>query len=116
MNLRPSGYEPDELPCCSTPRHVRRAFYAGLQGLSNAIVTFFRMQNKIDKISLIIPVYNEEENLRDLYREITRSLSGLACGWEMVLVDDGSSDGSLSIIRELASADPLVRYIAFARN
>lgn len=74
------------------------------------------MQNKIHKISLIIPVYNEEENLRDLYREITRSLSGLACEWEMVLVDDGSSDGSLSIIRELAAADPRVRYIAFARN
>ena len=74
------------------------------------------MQNKINKISLIIPVYNEEENLRDLYREITRSLSGLACGWEMVLVDDGSSDGSLSVIRELAAADPRVRYISFARN
>ena len=74
------------------------------------------MQNKIYKISLIIPVYNEEENLRDLYLEITRSLSGLACVWEMVLVDDGSSDGSLSIIRELAAADPRVRYIAFARN
>lgn len=74
------------------------------------------MQNAIDKISLIIPVYNEEENLRDLYREISGSLAVLACGWEMVLVDDGSTDGSLSIIRELAAADPRVRYVSFARN
>ncbi len=74
------------------------------------------MQNKINKISLIIPVYNEEENLRDLHLEASRSLSGLTCEWEMVLVDDGSSDASLSIIRELAAVDSRVRYVSFARN
>jgi len=74
------------------------------------------MKNTIDKISLIIPVYNEEENLRDLYQEITRSLSGLTCDWEMVLVDDGSTDASLSIIRELSAADPRVRFVTFAGN
>jgi glycosyltransferase involved in cell wall biosynthesis len=74
------------------------------------------MQNAINKISLIIPVYNEEENLRDLYREISGAFAGLACGWEMVLVDDGSTDGSLSIIHELAAADLRVRYVSFARN
>ena len=74
------------------------------------------MQNTINKISLIIPVYNEEENLRDLYREVTRSLAELDCAWEMVLVDDGSTDKSLSLIRELAGADPRVRYVSFAKN
>lgn len=74
------------------------------------------MQNTINKISLIIPVYNEEENLRDLHREVARSLAGLTCEWEMVLVDDGSADASLSIIRDLAAADPHVRYVSFARN
>lgn len=77
---------------------------------------FFRMQNTIEKISLIIPVYNEEENLRDLYLEVTKALAGLDRAWEMVLVDDGSSDASLSIIRELAAEDPRVRFVAFARN
>ena len=74
------------------------------------------MQNTIEKISLIIPVYNEEENLRDLYLEVTKALAGLDRAWEMVLVDDGSSDASLSIIRELAAEDPRVRFVAFARN
>ena len=74
------------------------------------------MQNTINKISLIIPVYNEEENLRDLYREVTRSLAELDCAWEMVLVDDGSTDKSLSLIRELAGADERVRYVSFAKN
>ena len=74
------------------------------------------MQNTINKISLIIPVYNEEENLRDLYREVTRSLAGLTCEWEMVLVDDGSTDKSLPLIRELAAADGRVRFVSFAKN
>ena len=74
------------------------------------------MRNAINNVSLIIPVYNEEENLRDLHREISGALAGLACGWEVVLVDDGSTDASLSIIHELAAADPRVRYVSFARN
>jgi glycosyltransferase involved in cell wall biosynthesis len=74
------------------------------------------MKNTINKISLVIPVFNEEENLRDLYDEVIRSLAGLTCLWEMVLVDDGSTDSSLSIIRDLAAADPRVRFVSFAAN
>jgi glycosyltransferase involved in cell wall biosynthesis len=61
-------------------------------------------------------VFNEEENLRDLYQEITLSLAGLTCEWEMVLVDDGSTDSSSSIIRELSAADSRVRFVSFAGN
>ncbi len=74
------------------------------------------MKNTIDKISLIIPVYNEEENLQDLYSEIARSLSGLTCAWELLLVDDGSTDSSLVVIRALAVADERVRFLSFAKN
>jgi len=74
------------------------------------------MKNTIDKISLIIPVYNEEENIRDLYQEIVRSLCGLSCEWEIVLVDDGSIDSSLAVIRALADSDPRVRFLSFAKN
>jgi glycosyltransferase involved in cell wall biosynthesis len=74
------------------------------------------MKNTINKISLIIPVYNEEENLQDLYSEITRCLSGLSCAWELLLVDDGSTDSSLAVIRALAGADERVRFLSFAKN
>ena len=74
------------------------------------------MQNTISKISLIIPVFNEEENLLDLYRELVRSLAGFTGDWEVLLVDDGSTDSSLAVIRGLAEADPRVRFLAFARN
>jgi len=74
------------------------------------------MKNTIDKISLIIPVYNEEENLQDLYSEITNCLSGLRCAFELLLVDDGSTDSSLAVIRALAGADERVRFLSFAGN
>ncbi len=74
------------------------------------------MKNAINKISLIIPVYNEEENIRDLYLEVVRSLCGLDCEWEIVLVDDGSIDSSLAVIRALADSDPRVRFLSFAKN
>jgi len=84
--------------------------------LVKCYIHFSLMKNTINKISLIIPVYNEEENLQDLYSEIARSLSGLSCAWELLLVDDGSTDSSLAVIRALAGADERVRFLSFAKN
>ena len=55
------------------------------------------MNTRISKISLIIPVYNESENLQALHAEIARALAGVEEPWEILLVDDGSSDDSLHI-------------------
>lgn len=68
------------------------------------------------KISFVIPVYNEEDNLRPLYDEIKAVSRQLHCEWEVLFVDDGSSDDSLGVIRELAAAVPEVRYLSFHRN
>lgn len=69
----------------------------------------------INKISFVIPVYNEESNLRPLYAEISAVGSQLGCEWEVLFVNDGSSDGSLGVIQELAAA-PQVRYHCLRRN
>lgn len=79
-------------------------------------IQIFLMKTHVEKISLVIPVYNEEENLRDLYAEVVAALEGGTCDWELLLVDDGSSDSSLTIIQELAGEDTRVRYLAFERN
>jgi glycosyltransferase involved in cell wall biosynthesis len=63
-----------------------------------------------------VPVYNEEENIQELYNEVTKAMSNQACVWELVFVDDGSSDRSLDIIRSLSDKDECVRYVSFARN
>ena len=68
-------------------------------------------------LSLVIPVYNEEENLQPLFEAVHAALDPLPQSWEMVLVDDGSSDGSLGVLRSLVDRDPAhVRVIAFRRN
>jgi glycosyltransferase involved in cell wall biosynthesis len=68
-------------------------------------------------LSLVVPVFNEEENLLLLFESITQALAGLPQSWELVLVDDGSSDGSPRILEELARKDPEhVRVILFRRN
>lgn len=80
------------------------------------LYAYFPMNTRISKISLIIPVYNESENLQALHAEIARALAGVEEPWEILLVDDGSSDDSLGIIQSLAEADSRVRFVSFARN
>ncbi len=72
-------------------------------------------KSKMD-ISIILPIYNERENLPSLMREIEQALSPLAKRYEVIAVDDGSKDGSREIIRELANENPHLKWVAFRRN
>jgi len=67
-------------------------------------------------VSLVIPVYNEERNLPLLADEIRRAMQTVGQPYEVLFVDDGSSDGSLAVLTELAAHDPAVRVIRQARN
>ena len=66
--------------------------------------------------SIIAPIYNEIDNLPELYRRIKEVMDANGEPWELVLVDDGSTDGSTDKIRELAASDKTVRPVIFARN
>src|SRR4051812_28050260 len=68
------------------------------------------------EISVFLPVYNEEPNLRPLHEKLNQALQQLGRSAEIIYVDDGSSDGSLNVLREIAAADQRVRVIAFRRN
>jgi dolichol-phosphate mannosyltransferase len=66
--------------------------------------------------SIIAPIYNELENLPELYRRVKEVMDSTGETWELVLVDDGSSDGSTDTICELGKQDKRVRPVIFARN
>jgi glycosyltransferase involved in cell wall biosynthesis len=67
-------------------------------------------------ISIIAPIYNEAANIPELYRRIKEVLDPTGEPWEIVMVDDGSTDGSTDLIREYQTQDPRVVPVIFARN
>ncbi|MCS6264802.1 MAG: glycosyltransferase [Nitrospira sp.] len=68
------------------------------------------------ELSVIIPVFNEEENLLTLHGRLTRALVNLGMEYEIVLVDDGSQDQSPDILRRLEAEDQRIVIVEFARN
>src|SRR2546421_5152 len=67
-------------------------------------------------ISVFLPVFNEEPNLRPLHEKLDRALAQLGRTAEIIYVDDGSTDDSLAVLREIAAKDQRVRVIALRRN
>ena len=72
-------------------------------------------QNKVD-LSVVIPLYNEEENVRRLYEYIKPVLESLENTYEIILVDDGSTDGTYSLLKEIQEKDPYVWVVRLRRN
>lgn len=66
--------------------------------------------------SVVAPIFNEVENIPELYRRVREVMTATGEPWELVLVDDGSTDGSTERIRALAQEDKHVRPVIFARN
>jgi hypothetical protein len=67
-------------------------------------------------ISIVVPFYNEEQNVADLHRAVLAGLEGTGYSYECVYVDDGSSDGTRDVLCELAARDRHVRVVALRRN
>ena len=68
------------------------------------------------ELSIVIPVFNEAPNLAALHREFSDVLAGTGRPYELILVDDGSTDGSFEQLRQIQAADSHVRVIQFRRN
>jgi len=68
------------------------------------------------EVSIIVPVKDEAENIEELAREINQAMASRPWAWECLWIDDGSVDGSLERIKQLAADDARHRYLAFAVN
>jgi glycosyltransferase involved in cell wall biosynthesis len=73
-------------------------------------------ESQTPDISVFLPVLNEEPNLRPLHEKMRAALGELGLSAEVIYVDDGSTDGSLEVLREIASKDSRVRVISLRRN
>src|SRR5689334_18216885 len=84
-----------------------------VKGMSEAKIN---SSDDVNAISIVVPLLNERPTLDALHERLTRALGPLAARYEIIFVDDGSTDGSSERIKALAEADAHVRYIRFRRN
>ena len=69
-----------------------------------------------NKVSIVIPLLNEEESINPLANEIRKAVKPLNLNYEVIFIDDGSTDGSLKVIKEICKQDRRFRYISFRKN
>jgi glycosyltransferase involved in cell wall biosynthesis len=68
------------------------------------------------EFSIVVPIYNEQDNISELYRSITSALDVACREYEIILIDDGSTDGSFRELQKIAAEDTRVKVIRFRRN
>ncbi len=74
------------------------------------------MTDKARLISVVIPMYNEEAVARETYRRLTGVMEGVGIPYELVFVDDSSSDGTFDLLKDISRTDPRIKVIRFSRN
>ena len=75
-----------------------------------------RERSQFKKLSIVVPLYNEEESLVPLVNEIKKALRQFDTAFEVVFVDDGSTDKSLKVLKEIVRQDKRFKYISFRKN
>jgi glycosyltransferase involved in cell wall biosynthesis len=68
------------------------------------------------QISIVVPFYNEEDNIEELYNQLTRVLKGLRLSYELIFIDDGSTDRSPNILQKVFESDETVKVIRLRKN
>ena len=68
------------------------------------------------KLSVVVPCYNEGESINEFYNVVKEKLNSERITHEIIMVDDGSSDNTISILRDLSAKDKCVKVISFSRN
>ncbi|MDD3818992.1 MAG: glycosyltransferase, partial [Actinomycetota bacterium] len=71
--------------------------------------------NDVD-VSIVIPVYNERESISKLYEELSKTLSEISVNYEVLLIDDGSTDGTFDELKKIHEKNNLFKVIRFRRN
>ena len=67
-------------------------------------------------ISIVVPIWNEQEVIPELYRRVSATMHDTGATWEMICVNDGSTDRSLDLLLALRDHDPRIKVLDFSRN
>ena len=67
-------------------------------------------------VEIVVPVFNEQDNIEELYRQVVRELEPLGVTFGFLFVDDGSRDRTVPVLEQLRAADPRVNFLSFTRN
>ena len=97
----------------------RKAYYRGrrrYQPRGNKTYGAQRINTIFKKLSIVVPLFNEEESLQPLANEIRKALKPVNIAYEVILIDDGSTDNSLKVIKEICKPDKRFNYISFRKN
>ena len=70
----------------------------------------------VPDLSVVVPLYNEEPNVAELHRELSAALAAWGRSYELLFIDDGSTDGTFRVLKKLQAGDPSVRVVALRRN
>lgn len=79
-------------------------------------ITSNNSPSRLPTISVVVPLFNEEPSLEELYQRLSQTLATIADKYEIIFVDDGSTDGSIKLLRDFHALNPAVQYIRFRRN
>src|SRR5690349_9827569 len=83
------------------------------------ILDGYRLQAQSEhdvNFSIVVPIFNEQDNIDELYRAITGALDGRDANYEIIMVDDGSTDGSYGALQRIAAQDGRLKVIRLRRN
>ncbi|RPI74384.1 MAG: glycosyltransferase [Ignavibacteriales bacterium] len=108
--------DPDE----KKPDHLgvnkNRRFYNRRRRYSSQQYQYKKESVTFKKISIVIPLLNEEESLNLISHEIRKVIKPIDVGFEVIFIDDGSTDNSLNVIKEICRTDKRFKYISFKKN
>jgi glycosyltransferase involved in cell wall biosynthesis len=106
----------------SAPQHKQKqpseTYYYGISGINyiNNVLSTVELYRSLMKLSIVIPVKNEHESLRPLADAIVKVMGPLNLEYELLFIDDGSTDGSFEVIRSLKVPGARIRAYRFSRN
>ena len=115
-NNPPKGGKQAEKTYKPKRRYYKKNYYRKPKKQDSEKVINNIKQFRFKKISIVIPLLNEEESIRPLVEEINNAVSSISPDHEILFIDDGSTDNSLKIIKDLARTNKKIRYISFRKN